>query len=180
MQFFYSLLQTGGHYGLEQVVNGLRLKCLNGVLVVGSYKHQLWEGASTRASGGPLLGQFGGGIKATHAGHADVKEQHIGLQGQRLAHGAGTVAHRGHYPQRGPGAGQFSLQGLGEQVLIFGDQGSGRCCCRHGSGLLGGREGQVQQRGRALAWCGRLFHTALALIRGGQAFVHLGQAKATG
>jgi hypothetical protein len=95
------------------------LEGARGVFVVGGHEHQLRH---RRLVGGPAVGQLGGGAQAVEAGHADVEEQHLRQQAQRLAHGAAAVAGGGDDLQFGPGGGQLGLQGLGQQRLVFGDE----------------------------------------------------------
>ena len=71
------------------------------------------------------IGQFHGGVQAALAGHADVEEQHVGLQGQRLFHGRQAIPHGGGNLQLGPGTGQLLPQCGGQQVFILGNQGAG-------------------------------------------------------
>ena len=78
-----------------------------------------------------MIGQFGGRLDAALAGHADVEEQHVRPQGQRLPHGRAAVAHHGHHLHLWPCAGQVLLQGGGQQRFIFGNQGARDGLC-HG------------------------------------------------
>lgn len=120
----HGLFQAGGLHGFEQVVHGLRLEGLQGVLVVRGDEHQRGEG---RFVGRPGVGQGGGGVQAALAGHADVEEQHLGPQRQRFAHGREAVAHGGGHAQFGPGPGQCLLQCRGQQRFVLSDQGAWRC-----------------------------------------------------
>ena len=114
-------------HGLEQIVHGLGLKGLHGVLVVGGDEHQRRK----RLVGGPGVGQRHGGVQPRLAGHADVEEQHIGLQRQRLLHGREAIAHRGGNLQLRPRGAQLLLQRGGQQGLVFGNEGARGCGC-HG------------------------------------------------
>ena len=87
-------------HGLDQAVHRLGFKGLHGVLVVGGDKHQRRK----RPVRGPGVGQRPGGVQPRLAGHADIEEQHIGLQRQRLPHGREAIAHGGCNLQFGPGA----------------------------------------------------------------------------
>ena len=73
-----------------------------------------------------MLGQFGRRFQAVLARHVDVEEQHLGQQLQRLRHCRGTITHAGQHAQGRPGVRQLGLQRLGQQRLVFGNQGGGR------------------------------------------------------
>ena len=69
-------LQACALHGLDQVVHRLGFKGLHGVLVVGGDEHQRRK----RLVGGSGVGQRPGDVQPRLAGHADIEEQHIGLQ----------------------------------------------------------------------------------------------------
>ena len=118
-------------YGLEQVVNRLRLKSGHRILVVGGDKHQRGErfGLLTKVAGRagavPRVEQLSGGFQARHARHLNVKKQHIGPQLQRLSHSRCAVTYCGQHAQFRPRTGQLGAQRRGQQRLVFGNQGGG-------------------------------------------------------
>jgi hypothetical protein len=140
----HGLDQSLGLNRFEHIVHGLRLKGLDGILVVGRHKHQ----QRTWRIAWPFFGQLGGGFKPALAGHADVKKQHVRAMLQGQVHGTQAVASGGHYLQLGPQGVQFALQGLCQQWLVFGDQGGGGC----GHGVLMSM-GPFPKAKSAPRWC---------------------------
>ena len=120
LQALHRLRQSRGLYGLEHIVHGAGFKRCQRVLVVGGDKHD----GRQRAVIGPVVHHLGGGFEPALARHADVEKQYIGQQRERLLRGAEAVCHHGLNLQLRPLLAQHLPQRLGQQRLVFGNQGA--------------------------------------------------------
>ena len=120
LQALHRLRQSRSLYGLEHIVHGAGFKRCQRVLVVGGDKDDGRQRAVVR----PVVHHLGGGFQPALARHADVEKQHIGQQRKRLLCGAETVCHHGLNLQLRPLLTQHLPQRLGQQSLVFGNQGA--------------------------------------------------------
>ncbi|MPN37918.1 hypothetical protein SDC9_185439 [bioreactor metagenome] len=107
----------------EQIVHGLCLERLHGILVVGGDEDDGGKGCV----GGPVIDNLGGCFQPVLSRHADVEKQHVGLEFQRQLRGTDAIFGNGVDLQFGPHQRQRLLKTLGEQRFVFGDQ-----CARMG------------------------------------------------
>ena len=73
---------------------------------------------------GPAVGNFGSGLQPALAGHADIEKQYIRLQRKGLACRTDSICRDALNLQCRPLLRQHLLQGLGQQWLVFGNQGA--------------------------------------------------------
>ena len=109
-------------HGLEKVVDRRALERLQRVLVVGGDEDEQRKGAVVV---GPVLCQRLRRLEAAHAGHADVEEDDVRPVRQGLLDGGFAVAGDGGNLERRPQGGELGAQTLGEQRLVFGNDGAG-------------------------------------------------------